>query len=179
MEDLFLPYNLAISTYDFFFYSKHIQNSHFLTNGKDITASLRLRRSINITTLTLWGHYYGKQGLSEHKHCYNAATNSNSKNARSRMVASLRGSVGMGTMEDESSIGCIWAAGFHHVMAHSCLKLMNHLFLQFSKFFPGHSKSWITETMDNESTDTGVHLYCYNRIPLNKALGDDFPVHAE
>ena len=35
--------------------------------------------------------------LSEHKHCDNAATNSNSENVRSRMVASLRGSVGTGT----------------------------------------------------------------------------------
>jgi len=34
--------------------------------------------------------------LSEHKHCDNAATNSNSENARSRIVASLRGSVGTG-----------------------------------------------------------------------------------
>jgi hypothetical protein len=34
--------------------------------------------------------------LSEHKHCDNAATSSNSENARSRMVASLRGSVGKG-----------------------------------------------------------------------------------
>jgi putative NADPH-quinone reductase len=39
--------------------------------------------------------------LSEHKHCDNTATNSNSENARSRMVAILRGSVGMGTKEDE------------------------------------------------------------------------------
>jgi hypothetical protein len=41
--------------------------------------------------------------------------------------------VGMGTKEDESSTGCVWAAGFHHVMALSCLahvlKLMNCLFL--------------------------------------------------
>jgi hypothetical protein len=37
------------------------------------------------------------------------------------MVASLRGSVGMGTKEDESSTGCIWAAGFHRVMACSPL----------------------------------------------------------
>jgi len=59
--------------------------------------------------------------LSEHKHCDNAATNSNSKNARSRMMASLRGSVGTGTKEDESSTGHVWAAGFHHVMARSQL----------------------------------------------------------
>jgi hypothetical protein len=59
--------------------------------------------------------------LSEHKHCDNAATNSNSEKTRSRMVASLRGSVGTGTKEDESSIGYIWAAGFHHITARSQL----------------------------------------------------------
>ena len=67
------------------------------------------------------------------KHCDNAATTSNSKNARSRMVASLRGRVGTGTKEDESSTGRAWAAGFHHVPACSrlarVLKLMNRLFL--------------------------------------------------
>jgi len=39
----------------------------------------------------------------------------------------------MGTKEDESSTGCVWAVGFHHVMACSCLahvlKLMNSLIL--------------------------------------------------
>jgi hypothetical protein len=39
--------------------------------------------------------------LSEHKHCDKAANNSNSENARSRMVTSLRGSVGKGTEKDE------------------------------------------------------------------------------
>jgi hypothetical protein len=71
--------------------------------------------------------------LSEHKHCANAATKSNSENAKSRMVVSLRGSVGTGTKEDESIIGRVWAAGFHHVTARSglaqVLKLMNRLFL--------------------------------------------------
>jgi len=47
--------------------------------------------------------------LSEHKHCDNMATNSNSKNTRSRMVASLQGSVGTGTKEDESRTGRVWA----------------------------------------------------------------------
>ena len=42
--------------------------------------------------------------LSEHKNCDNAATNSNSENARSRMAASLRGSVATGTKEDESKL---------------------------------------------------------------------------
>jgi hypothetical protein len=50
----------------------------------------------------------------------------------------------MGAKEDESSTGCIWAAGFHHVTAHSrlvgILKLMNHLFLQFSNFFSGRGE---------------------------------------
>jgi hypothetical protein len=45
----------------------------------------------------------------------------------------LRRSVSMGAKEDESSTGHIWAAGFHHVMAHSSLtgvlKLTNPLFL--------------------------------------------------
>ena len=48
-------------------------------------------------------------------------------------MASLLGSVGMGTEEDESSSGRVWAAGFHFVTARShmaCfLKLMNRLFL--------------------------------------------------
>jgi methionine salvage enolase-phosphatase E1 len=73
--------------------------------------------------------------LSEHKHCDNPATNSNSENARSRVVASLQGSVGMGTKEDELSTGRIWAAGFHHVMAHShlvhVLKLRTVYFFNF------------------------------------------------
>ena len=53
--------------------------------------------------------------VSEHKHWDNAATNSNSENARSRMMTSLQGSVGTGTKEDESGTGRVWAAGFHHV----------------------------------------------------------------
>jgi hypothetical protein len=44
----------------------------------------------------------------------------------------LRGSVSMGAKEDKSSTGHVWAAGFHHVTAHSRLagifKLMNHVF---------------------------------------------------
>jgi len=59
--------------------------------------------------------------LSKHKHWDNTATNSNSENARSRMVASLWESVGMGTKEDESSTGRVWTAGFHHVTARSRL----------------------------------------------------------
>jgi len=71
--------------------------------------------------------------LSEHKHSDNATTNSNSENARSRIVACLQRSVSTGTKEDESSTGRIWAAGFHHFTARfllaRVLRLMNHLFL--------------------------------------------------
>jgi hypothetical protein len=47
----------------------------------------------------------------------------------------LQGNSSMGQKEDESSwpIGQVWAAGFHHVMAHSrltgILKLTNFIFL--------------------------------------------------
>jgi hypothetical protein len=45
----------------------------------------------------------------------------------------LKGSMGTGTKEDESSTGSVWAAGFHHVMTRShlacILKLINNLFL--------------------------------------------------
>jgi len=59
------------------------------------------------------------QRLSEHKHC--DCSNSNSENVRSRMVASLQESVGMGKKEDDSIAGHIWAAGFHYVMVYCCL----------------------------------------------------------
>ena len=65
--------------------------------------------------------------VSENKHCDNLATNSNSENARSRMAASLRGSVGTGTKEDESSTGRVWAAGFHHVTARSAWRAVFNL----------------------------------------------------
>jgi len=49
------------------------------------------------------------------------------------VLASLRGSVGTGTKEDESNNGRILAPGFHHVTARFGLarvfKLMNRLFL--------------------------------------------------
>ena len=90
--------------------------------------------------------------LSEHKHSDNA-TNLNSENARSRMVASLLGNIGIGTKKDESSTVCIWTAGFHHVMAHSrlvrVLKLMNHYFFNY---FPNFFRL-------QQATDTGVHLH--------------------
>ena len=71
--------------------------------------------------------------LSEQKYCNNVATNSNSENARSRMVASSARKCGYGDKEDEPSTGHVWAAGFHYVTARSHLArvliLMNCLFL--------------------------------------------------
>jgi len=92
--------------------------------------------------------------LSEHKHCDNAATKSNSEKARSRIVVSLRGSMGTGTKGDESSTGRVCAAGFHHVTARSLLprvlKLMNLYFFNFQIFLG----PWCT-------ADTGVCLYMF------------------
>ena len=59
----------------------------------------------------------------------------------------VAGNRGYGAKEDESSIRRIWAAGFHHVTAPSCLacilKRMNCLFLEFSKSFSGRGKPQI------------------------------------
>jgi hypothetical protein len=69
-----------------------------------------------------------------------------------------------GTKEDESSSGLIWAAGFHHVTAHSrlarVLQLTNRL-LNFPNFFSGHTKPQIIETTDTESAGTEAQLYHY------------------
>ena len=68
------------------------------------------------------------------------------------MVASLRGNVGTGTNEDESSTGCVWDAGVHHVMARSrlarVLKLTNGLVFNFPNFFSGRGQQQITEIAD-------------------------------
>ena len=86
----------------------------------------------------------------EHKHCDNAATNLNSENARSRMVPSVRGSVGTETKKDESSTGRVWAAGFHHVTARShlvrILKLMNPFISLIFQISLGRSKLRIQGT---------------------------------
>jgi hypothetical protein len=73
--------------------------------------------------------------LYEHKYCDNAATNWNNENARSRMVACLRGNVDTGTKEDESSTGRVWDAGFYHVTASSHLaRVWNLLTVYFFNF---------------------------------------------
>jgi len=117
---------------------KRVTVTHFTRNHKYVPVHNLLIRKFYLLKNILACCGYSPTSpffllLSEHKHCDNAATNWNSENARSRMVATLRGSVGTGTKEDESSTGRVWPAGFHHVTA-SCrlarvFKLMNLLFL--------------------------------------------------
>ena len=98
--------------------------------------------------------------LSEHKYCDNAATNSNSENARSRMVASLRGSVGTGTNDDESSK--YWARLSRWISPCYGPFSLGALFETYEPFislifqilFFGQ---W--PTADTESVDMAVHLY--------------------
>jgi len=75
----------------------------------------------------------------------------------------LRGSVGTGTKEDESSTGRVWAAGFHHVTTRSrlarVLKLVNRFISLLFQIFSDRGKPRVTETADTESAYTGVRLY--------------------
>ena len=75
------------------------------------------------------------QGLSEHKHCDDAATTviQTARTLEAEWWQVCEESVGTGKKEGESSTGRVWAAGFHDVMARSRLarvfKLTNRLFL--------------------------------------------------
>jgi len=65
----------------------------------------------------------------------------------------------MGTKEDESKTGRVWAAGYHHVTARSRLSRVFETYepfisLVFQISFSGRGKTHITET-----ADTGVRLY--------------------
>ena len=89
----------------------------------------------------------------------NVATNSNSENARSRMVASLLGSVGTVTKKIDQvtgAFGPLDLAMLRPVLAwRAFLKLTNRLFLQLYKFFSGRGNPQI-----NETADKGLSLYC-------------------
>jgi len=70
--------------------------------------------------------------LSEHKHFDNAATNSNREDARSRIVASLRGNVGTGTRKMSQVLGAFGLMDFTMLLPAllaRVLKLTNRLFL--------------------------------------------------
>ena len=112
---------------------KRVIVTHFTT--KIIRTYLYVTGNKNICSLKYILTYCGYSPtspffllLSAHKHCDNTATNSNSENARGRMVA-ICGKAWR--KEDGSSTGRVWAAGFHHVTARSRLarvfKLRNRL----------------------------------------------------
>jgi len=79
--------------------------------------------------------------LFEHEHWDNAATNSNSKKARSRMVASLRGSVGTGQRKMSQVLGVFGLLDFtmlRPVLASLAFwNLWTVYFLSFPIFFSG------------------------------------------
>jgi hypothetical protein len=59
--------------------------------------------------------------------------------------------MGMGTKETELRTRCIWAAGFHHVMACSHLahfETYKPFISLIFQFFSGHSKPQITKSVD-------------------------------
>jgi len=103
--------------------------------------------------------------LSEHKHCDNTATNSKGENARSRMVARLRGRVGMGTKEMSQVLGAFGLLDFtmlQPVLVWSTfLNLWTVYFFNFQNFISCCSQPQITETTDTKSADTAVHLYIF------------------
>jgi len=78
---------------------------------------------------------------------------------------------GMWTKEDESSTGCVWAAGCHHVTTRSRLarifKLLNLYFFNFPNLFLGRGQPRITEITNNESADTPVYEWESNITALS------------
>jgi len=65
--------------------------------------------------------------LSEHKHCNNVATNSNSKNARNRMVESLWGSMGMGQRKMSLILGAFGLLDFSMMCPILALRAFSNL----------------------------------------------------
>ena len=104
--------------------------------------------------------------LSECKHCDNAATNSISKNARSRMVTDKF--VGKRRYGDKgrsvkywAHLGCWIAPCYGPFSLGAFLNLRTVYFFNFPIFFLSCGQPWITETADTESADTAVHLYAH------------------
>ena len=79
-------------------------------------------------------------------------------------MVSLRGSVGTGKKENESSTGRVWAAGFHHVTACSRLVHIFKLMKCLISFCFGPRP-----TVDIELTDTVVHL-CKETVVFDEKL---------
>ena len=100
------------------------------------------------------------------------ATNSNSKNARSRIVASLRGSLGTRTKEGESSTGRVWAAGFHHVNGPFSLgaRFENYepfIYLIFQIFFGPRIRGSACTVFFRDVRSAKIIFNCYVADKLN------------
>jgi hypothetical protein len=69
---------------------------------------------------------------------HNASNSPTNENARRGIGSHSAGKFGYGVKEDESNIGGVWAAGFHHVTARSILtrvlKLIKSFFFNFHLF---------------------------------------------
>jgi hypothetical protein len=102
----------------------------------------------------------------------------------------LWGSMSTGAKEDESSTGHVWAAGFHHITSRSrlarVLKLMNRLFLFFSKFFSGRGElrimnQWIREHIcvtffdifKKSPYSISIHAANENKTPHSSCTGSE------
>ena len=156
MEDSFLPYNLAISAYDFF--SISIISVIFIFALMERTSRLLL--VLEPLPPSLLFHFEAIIMVNEgflNTHCDNAATNSNSENARSRMVASLWGSVYTGDkgswVKYWACLGC-WISPCYGPFWLGARFETYELFISLIfKLFSGRSISYITETLDTESAD--------------------------
>ena len=80
------------------------------------------------------------------------ATNSNNKNAKSRMVVSLWGSYW-------AHLGCWISPCYSLCLLGGRFETYELLISLIFQIFSCRSKLWITETMDTESADMGVRLY--------------------
>jgi hypothetical protein len=112
--------------------------------------------------------FIDKYGLSEHKHCDNAATNANSENANTRQV--LRGEAwvrGQGkTSKLLGPFGLLDFTMLRLVLAWRAFwKLRTVYFFKFPIFFSDRVELRITETVDTESVDTGARPYLFIFIP--------------
>jgi hypothetical protein len=111
--------------------------------------------------------------LSEHKHCDNAPPNLNSKNARSRMVASLRGSIGSGTREVKywACLGC-WISQCFGLFSPGTRFETYEQFISliFKIFFCAAVNCGLTETADTESTTDMGRLPALLKLMFNTTL---------
>ena len=122
MEDSSLPYNLAISAYDIFFYFHHIQNFHFPLIERTLRLLLGLE-ALPASLLLCFGDI-----IMVNKGFLNTNTAiMRQQNQTARMLHTEWWQV------CREATGRIWAAVFHHATACACWvrvsKLMNRLFL--------------------------------------------------